>query len=93
MLLEALAMEKPCVATRAYGMPEVVVDGETGYCFPSGDVEALADAIAKIATLEPEMRKGMAEKGKAVVFGEHDKVKQFEKILAIIQEKAAAAAE
>ena len=35
-LLEALAMEKPCVASRIYGMPEVVVDGETGYCFEAG---------------------------------------------------------
>jgi hypothetical protein len=26
VLLEALAMEKPCVATHAYGMPEVVVE-------------------------------------------------------------------
>ena len=38
MLLEALAMEKPCVATNKYGMPEVVIDGKTGYVFPSGDV-------------------------------------------------------
>ena len=42
MLLEALAMEKPCVATAKYGMPEVVIDGKTGYTFPSGDVDALA---------------------------------------------------
>ena len=48
VLLEALAMEKPCVATAKYGMPEVVIDGVTGYTFPSGDVEALADAIVKI---------------------------------------------
>ena len=35
-LLEALAMEKPCIASRIYGMPEVVIDGETGYCFEAG---------------------------------------------------------
>ena len=40
VLLEALAMEKPCVATNKYGMPEVVLDGVTGYTFPSGDVAA-----------------------------------------------------
>ena len=42
-------MEKPCVATNSYGMPEVVIDGKTGYCFPSGDVDALANAIHKIS--------------------------------------------
>lgn len=30
MLLEALAMETPCVSSRIMGCPEVVIDGETG---------------------------------------------------------------
>ena len=68
MLLEALAMEKPCVATRAYGMPEVVLDGVTGYTFASGDVDALADAIHKISGSSEEEQKKMAEAGKAMVF-------------------------
>jgi glycosyltransferase involved in cell wall biosynthesis len=91
VLLEALAMEKPCVATRAYGMPEVVVDGRTGYCFPSGDVNALADAIVKIASMSVEDQQQMARNGKELIFSEHDKAKQFEKILDVIQEKAAVA--
>ena len=33
----------------------------------------------------------MAQAGKEMVFAEHDKVKQFEKILTIIKEKAKAA--
>ena len=35
--------------------------------------------------------RSMAQAGKEMVFAEHDKVKQFEKILTIIQEKAKAA--
>ena len=88
MLLEALAMEKPCVATAKYGMPEVVIDGKTGYTFPSGDVDALADAIVKIGGVSAEEQAAMAAAGKEMVFAEHDKVKQFEKILEIIKEKA-----
>ena len=91
VLLEALAMEKPCVATRAYGMPEVVIDGKTGYCFPSDDVDALADAIVKIAGTSEEDQQTMARNGKELIFSEHDKAKQFEKILDIIKEKANAA--
>jgi len=91
VLLEALAMEKPCIATAKYGMPEVVVDGVTGYTFPSGDVDALADAIVKIGGVSAEEQAKMAQKGKEMVFAEHDKVKQFEKILTIIKEKAMAA--
>jgi glycosyltransferase involved in cell wall biosynthesis len=88
VLLEALAMEKPCVATNKYGMPEVVIDGKTGYVFPSGDIDALADAIVKIGGVSAEEQKKMAQAGKDMVFAEHDKVKQFEKILEIIKEKA-----
>lgn len=93
VLLEALAMEKPCVATRAYGMPEVVVDGKTGFCFPSGDADALADAIMKVASLSPEKQSIMAHNGKEMVFSEHDKAKQFEKILEIIVKAAESAAQ
>ena len=88
VLLEALAMEKPCVATNKYGMPEVVIDGKTGYVFPSGDVDALADSIVKIGGVSKEEQAKMAQTGKEMVFAEHDKVKQFEKILEIIKEKA-----
>ena len=35
VLLEALAMETPCVATNKYGMPEVVIDGKTGCALPT----------------------------------------------------------
>jgi len=88
VLLEALAMETPCVATNKYGMPEVVIDGKTGYLFPSGDVDALADAIVKIGGVSANEQAEMAQAGKEMVFAEHDKVKQFEKILEIIKEKA-----
>jgi len=97
-LLEALAMEKPCVASRIYGMPEVVVDGETGYCFDAGEVnnestwdamaEGCADAIAKIAALDQDGRTKMAANGKKLVFEGHDKAKCFQTMLDLIQDKA-----
>jgi glycosyltransferase involved in cell wall biosynthesis len=47
-LLEAMARGLPAVATRVGGIPEVVVDGETGLLVPSGDPVALAQAIRRI---------------------------------------------
>ena len=51
-------------------MPEVVIDGKTGYVFPSGDVDALADAIVKIGGVSAEEQAAMAKAGKEMVLAE-----------------------
>lgn len=43
--LEAMACGKPVVATRAGGLPDKVVPGETGWLVDPGDADALANAI------------------------------------------------
>jgi glycosyltransferase involved in cell wall biosynthesis len=47
-LLDAMAAGKPVVATAAGGIPEVVVDGETGLLVPPRDHDALAGAIVTL---------------------------------------------
>jgi N-acetyl-alpha-D-glucosaminyl L-malate synthase BshA len=49
--LEAMACEVPVVCSDAGGLPEVVVDGETGFLCPAGNVEAMARAVLRC--LEP----------------------------------------
>jgi len=48
VLLEAMAMEKPVVASRVGGIPDLVRDGFNGLLTTPGDVQGLADAIIKI---------------------------------------------
>lgn len=50
LLIEALTLRIPIVATRVGGNEEVVVDGEDGLLVPNGDTEALAHALARILT-------------------------------------------
>jgi glycosyltransferase involved in cell wall biosynthesis len=45
VLLEAMAMRKPVVGSRGGAVPEIVVDGETGYTFTPGDAGDLAARI------------------------------------------------
>jgi L-malate glycosyltransferase len=48
-LLEGMAAGLPVVATRVGGVPEVVVEEETGLLAPAGDVDALAAQILRLA--------------------------------------------
>ena len=61
-LLDAMACGKPIVATTAGGMPEVVVDGETGLLVPPRDDEALAAAIVRLLKDE-RLRQSMGAAG------------------------------
>ena len=47
-LVEAMAAGRPVVATRVGGVPDAVVDGETGVLVPPGDAGVLADAIGAL---------------------------------------------
>jgi glycosyltransferase involved in cell wall biosynthesis len=46
--LTAYALERPVVATRAGGLPEQVVEGETGYLVTVDDPQELAQALSKM---------------------------------------------
>jgi glycosyltransferase involved in cell wall biosynthesis len=60
--LEAMTMGRPVVATNVGGMPELVVDGETGYLVPSRDTEAMARRILELLR-NPERRCAMGQAG------------------------------
>jgi glycosyltransferase involved in cell wall biosynthesis len=47
-LMEAMAFQKPVVASRAGGIPELVRNGVEGLLVRPGDVRGLADAIVKL---------------------------------------------
>jgi len=47
-LLDAMAAARPIVATTAGGIPEVVVDGETGLLVPPRDAHAMAAAVVTL---------------------------------------------
>ena len=62
--LEAMACEVPVIATRVGGIPEVVEDGEDGYLYELGDVDAMAEGCLRILQ-EPNLRLEMGRAARA----------------------------
>jgi glycosyltransferase involved in cell wall biosynthesis len=65
-LLDAMACEKPVVATNAGGIPEVVLEGTTGLLVPPRDHAAMAAAIVRLLR-DPALRDRMGAAGLRVV--------------------------
>lgn len=50
VLLEAMALQVPCVATRINGIPRLIQDGRNGLLVPPGDSAALTNAMQAVLT-------------------------------------------
>jgi len=62
-IIEAMAAAKPVVATEVGSVRELVNHGETGYIVPSGNANALAEAILKLLQ-QPSLRHAMGKQGR-----------------------------
>ena len=71
VLLEAMALGTPCVATDVTGIPEVVRDGETGLLVPEQNPERLASALCRLLT-DRHLAQQLALRGRRLVEQEFD---------------------
>jgi glycosyltransferase involved in cell wall biosynthesis len=86
-LLDAMAAGKPIVGTRTGGIPEVVVDGETGVLVPPRDHDAMASAIVSLLN-DAELRRRMGQAGLARVRKHFSAERMVEKTLRVYQRVA-----
>jgi glycosyltransferase involved in cell wall biosynthesis len=66
----AYAHARPVVASRVGAIPELVQDGRTGLLVPPGDIESLADAVARILE-RPDWGRALGEAGRDHLFRHH----------------------
>jgi colanic acid/amylovoran biosynthesis glycosyltransferase len=67
-LMEAMAEGIPCIATRSGAVPELVND-QNGLLVDAGDVDALANAVSKLAT-DAELRHRLGRQARAYIEAE-----------------------
>ncbi len=70
-LTEAVLAGKPVVATAVNGVPDLVVDGQTGYLTPAGRPDELADRILDVLA-RPDRGAAMGAAGANRVVGRFD---------------------
>ena len=79
VIVEAAAASLPAVATCHSGIPEAVVDGETGFLVPEGDAEALAERIALLLG-SAELRERMGRAARVMAETKFDLHRQTERL-------------
>jgi glycosyltransferase involved in cell wall biosynthesis len=87
-ILQAMAMEKPVVASPVGGIPEVVRHEETGLVCRAGDPASFAGAITRLRD-DPSMGKAMGASGRKIVLASYslaamgEKTEAFYSLLAL----------
>jgi colanic acid/amylovoran biosynthesis glycosyltransferase len=80
---EAMATGLPVVSTRHSGIPDGVLDGETGLLVAEGDVEAMAAAIARLLE-DPALAARMGAAGRARAVATLDQARIRARLQAIL---------
>lgn len=71
VIMEAMALRRPVLTSYIAGIPELVRDGEHGWLFPAGDIDALADALEDFLATSPQALAAMGEAARAQVLRRH----------------------
>lgn len=84
VVLEALAMAKPVVATAVNGVPEIVADGVTGRLVPARNAPALVEAIDYVLK-NREAAMGMGAAGRARVAAQFTAERMVRETVALLE--------
>jgi glycosyltransferase involved in cell wall biosynthesis len=73
VIMEALALGRPVIATQIAGIPELVQDGVNGWLVPPGSVEGLVRSIGQATRADPATLQAMGRDG-------HDRVARMHRL-------------
>jgi glycosyltransferase involved in cell wall biosynthesis len=84
VVVEAMAMGVPCVGTRAAGLEEAIVPGETGTLCEPNQPQALADALTPLLE-HPETLERWGAHAREAVLDRFDADRNFERLFALFE--------
>ncbi len=87
VLMEAMASGLPVISTDVSGIPELIVDGETGLTVHEGDDNALADAMTRLAG-DGGLRDRLGSAGRAKVAAEFNIDDSVDRLIGIWEDAA-----
>jgi glycosyltransferase involved in cell wall biosynthesis len=85
-IMEAMAMELPVVATDISGIPEIVMDGKTGFLIPKEDPQALADRLEHLMADE-ELRRSMGREGRRLIVERYNVYTNVERLEGLFMDR------
>jgi glycosyltransferase involved in cell wall biosynthesis len=83
-ILEALACERPVVATAVGSVPETVLDGKTGYLAEPGNTRAIADRVTELLN-DPDRATSLGRAGRRHVVAHWSLARMVEGYEALIE--------
>jgi len=71
VLMEAMAMEIPCITTTITGVPELIQQGQNGILVPASDSDSLTQAIKQLAENQA-LRQQLGQAGRLKVLSDYE---------------------
>ncbi len=84
VIMEAMACARPVVSTTIAGIPESVIDGETGWLVSPHDSGALAESLARLS--DPALRARFGSAGRARMTSEFNVAKTIEPLVQLFEQ-------
>ncbi len=85
VVLEAMAWGTPVLATRIFGLPDVIEDGVSGWLCPERDSGALASALDRVLSTEPAQRRRVGHAGRELCVERHRLEAYVDQMAALLQ--------
>ena len=86
VLMEAMAMEVPCVSTLINGIPELITSGESGVLVSPSDAVQLAAAIDRLIT-DPALRQSLGKAGRRKVISSYNLARNVSRLHNVFQRR------